>query len=57
MKDILINFTQFANLLMLCEIIAKLDLVRESDVCFENIGIWRNSSDQESANFGNLEES
>jgi hypothetical protein len=40
MKDILINFTQFANLLMLCEIKAELALVHEFAVYFRMIGIW-----------------
>jgi hypothetical protein len=57
MKDVPINFTQIANLLMLCEIIDKLASVRKSAVRFRMIGIWRNSGDQEPANFRNLEES
>jgi hypothetical protein len=56
-EDIQINFTQFANLLMLCEIIAELALVRRSAFCFKMIGIRRNSGDQEPVNFRNLEES
>jgi hypothetical protein len=56
-KDILINLTQFANLLMLSEITTELALVREFAVCFKMVGIWRNLGDQGPANLGNLEES
>jgi hypothetical protein len=57
MKDILINFTQLSNLLMLCKIIVVLASIRESAVYYRMIGIWRNSRDQEPANFRIFEES
>jgi hypothetical protein len=56
-KDVLINSTQIANLLIVRKMIAELAPVHKSAVCFRVIGIWRNSGDQEPANFGSLEES
>jgi hypothetical protein len=48
------NSTQIANLLIFREMIAELDYVRKSAVCFRIIGIWRNAGNQESAKFGNI---